>query len=476
MEKLSKITPETDLQSVVSALKSQAKIFGQNSDYIKEYDEMNRKIRASQIGWAQKDKNIKNPKTGKTKEIVKAVRIPVPLQRKIVSTEVAFELGTEIVLTPEEESPLTAEIAEVWKSQRIFDHYTEAKRLQKSVCESAIVFKIVKNDSSKYKINKSKTSNNKLKFNTRLLSHENCKMYPYFDEYGSLKFFSYEIKQKLLDKTITKMFVYDDTHLVTITSDGDGLSYEQELHRFDRIPVLYLSNKKPSYFYVQDMIDRYEVSKSRLGGANDYSGQPILFTQGKITGMPDKNADGKHISSSIEIDPITEKEVRGDAKFLTHDNAPKSVEMEQKGLVNMILYMTATPNLSFENLKGLGAVSGYALEFMFTDTRIKASENAGKNMTEIERLINIILSGVLNAINTSSSFKQMAEDISYTISYKSIMPNASSENIDNVTKMYDSGLISLETAVGKLNNSLDQEKEVSILKSHEASKNPKTKE
>lgn len=156
-----------------------------------------------------------------------------------------------------------------------------------------------------------------------------------------------------------------------------------------------------------------------------------------------------------EIDG-TGKTVQGDAEFLTANNAAESVELELDKLYTLINSMSSIPNVDFDNLKGLGAISSIAPCVMFLDAIIKAKINEGNNRTTIERCLNIIASGIKQTINT----KLDKQDLLVSLQFNSILPTDLKEAFGIATAAVKDKVWSRETAVDYLDMVEDKEGEI----------------
>ena len=86
----------------------------------------------------------------------------------------------------------------------------------------------------------------------------------------------------------------------------------------------------------------------------------------------------------------------------------------------MLPFEVSNNKLSFDNVKGLGTVSAVALKLLFLDAIIKATMNEGENRTMIERIVNIIVSGIVNTTNTTLA--KEAQSLYFDIIFNSIIP------------------------------------------------------
>ncbi len=415
-------------------------------EYYNEYTHRDRSIRDTQIGKTQKDKSIyEQISTGeydnsgepimetRLKEIVKAIRTPVNFAKKITRTSVAFEFANPVKLIPSEANQLFETVLQVWKKNRLDSKLQELKEIQRSQTQTAIIFNILK-------------KNNTPEIKSKVLDFNSGVFHPVFDDFGDMILFVWEFKTKKEDTEIRNLWIYDEKLITKYQSDSDGWKLDQsESHGFDIIPCVYMSQEAPEHEDVKELIDRYETLLSKLGASNNYSGSPLLFTVGEVSGMPDRDSDGKLLNAPVVYDEDTGKPVHGDAKFLTHDNAPKSVELELHELKGLINYLTSTPDLSFDSLKGIGNVTGVALELMFLDSKLKALSNQGQNTTDIQRIVNVIKSGICTT--TEIKLNSFRKKLIYDVDFQSVLPNDLAGIVSTLKTAIDGRFMSRETAI-----------------------------
>jgi SPP1 family phage portal protein len=460
-----KIKKDLDFNNILKTLSNEKKDREVIESYRNEFKELDREQRDTQIGKIQKDKFIG---TNGNKKKVSAVRVPVAFANKIVNTSVGFEFGKPVTLTPSEENKLSEQLLLDWKNCRVDHKLQLAKVAQKQETQSALLFYFKDLQPGTF-INKLIGANSKRNVRCRVLDFDSGEFYPYFDETGDMVYFIHIFKKKSLDdmgiqeKHTNHVWIYDTEKVHKLVQTGTKWDLEaSDNHGFKKIPVVYMSQDKPEHYLVQDAIDRIEVAVSKLGASNDYSGHPILFIEGEVMGLPDKNADGKAMKTKVEYED-GKKVSGGDAKFLTHDNAPDSVKLEIEKLEDYIYSMTSTPNISFSNLKSVGNVSGKALELMFLDTKLKKLLNEGQNRTDVERCINVLISGIITT--TKASYSSLAEKLVFDIEFGEVLPNSFDELVQTVAQAVESGIMSKEKAVELLGVADDLEEELSKINS-----------
>jgi SPP1 family phage portal protein len=279
----------------------------------------------------------------------------------------------------------------------------------------------------------------------------------------------YKAKDPITGKELNYVEIWDEKNYHYLNNSTGKLAYANKVlaHGFDRIPIVYVGQEEPEWFDVKELIDRLEVSLSKLGGSNDYSAYPILQIFGKATAMPDKDESGKVLQFDMQKDDDG-KYVNGSAQFLESANAVDSAKLELDTLKALIYSISHTPDLSFDNVKGLGNVSGVALKLLFLDAVIKATMNEGENRTMIERIINVIISGIVTTTNTSLSSD--AQALYYDINFNSIIPDDIQTASDIIINLKSAGLLSSETALKLLDIVDNPATEMELIKTEASTK------
>lgn len=457
-------------QDALTEIKSQTPDYSKIQEYIKEYKNRDRNLRDSQIGNTQKDKII----DGKQ---IPAVRIPVNFAKKIVTTSAAFEVGKPATLTPSDPNDLYKVVMAVWKVNRMDALIQKLLILKKSQTQGAIQFyiKTVESKSTSFlgkALVKAGLKKGVKEIKAKVLDNDKGRMTPYFNDQGNMILFMWEYQAKLDGKNINFIQVWDEKNCYYFDDSKEKMDLVKTLpHGFDRIPIVYVNQEYPEWFDVQEMIDRYETSLSKLGNSNDYAAYPILKTYGKVINLPGRDENGKVINFPIEVDDEG-NEHHGDAEFLVADNATDSTKLELESLEKLIHYISHTPNISFDNIKGISSLSGIALKLMFLDAMIKASMNEGDNRTMIERMLNIIMSGIVNTTNTP--LKSQVDNLYFEVEFNNILPDDLKEAVDIVSSAVSSGVMSKRTAVEYLGMNSDIEQELKLINEEKTPDHDKT--
>ena len=444
-----------DLPGTIKMLTKDEKESSKIDVMIMEYDQNVRDIRPTQVGTIQKTKIVGK---GAKKKTVDPVRITVPFQKKIVTTAAAFEVGEPVTLVPNVVNDLSMEVIRLWKINRVDDKLQKAKVIQKSQTQCAFHF-FIKDLSGDPSINKLPGVNLSKEIKVNILSQKEGKMAPVFDSTGNMNAFVWQFKTLNSEgKTIDNVWIFTETKVFECsTTSGSMIVDNTKEHGFGKIPIVYMAQDHPEWYDAESLIDRFETCISKLGGSNDYSGYPLIKLYGEAISMPDRDDDGKTLRFPIKEADKDGKVSHGDAEFMTNSSAADSIKLEMQSLESLIYAITSTPNLSFDNMKSIGNVSGVALKLLFLDSILKAKMNEGENRTIIERIINVFISGTI-----TTTVQKMAADskvLFMDVKFNSILPDDLKEAVAILTNAVSSGIMARKTAVEHLgmNESVQEE-------------------
>lgn len=460
MEELLKLL-KSEADTAIATIKVNTKENSKIKNYIKEYKDFDRNQREGQIEKVQIDKSVAE---GKKSEMVK---IFINHPQNIVQTLATFVIGKPITLLPSVENDLSKLIKQLWRVNRMDSKLLDATIMKMSETQVAIQFYI--NDIEKTSLlNKILTKfglgTQAKEIKVKLLDNTTGVMTPYFDGTGNMLLFMWEYQTTVDAKTINNVQIWDEKNYHYLNDASGKMQYADTIkpHGFDRIPIAYDQQAEPQWYTVKSPSDRHELALSKLGDANDYSGHPILVTEGTVKNMPSKYESGKHFNIPITIDDEG-NEVRGKVGFLESTTAPESNKLELDKLEDVIAYGSGVPNLSFEKLKSLGNVAEKTVKLMFLGTEIKAELKRSETRTFIERCINIIISGVTSTTNTALA-KDGAE-LYYDIQFNSILPSDIGERVTMVTSAVEAGVMAKRTAIKLIDAVEDIEEELNLINS-----------
>lgn len=167
------------------------------------------------------------------------------------------------------------------------------------------------------------------------------------------------------------------------------------------------------------MMDAREMRHSRMADTNDYFAEPITKVFGE-TDLPGKNTVGKEVHFPVNVDSDSGKTYHGDMEFLSWQQSIDSVAKELDETKNEQYSGASMPDLSFDNLKGLGNLSGVSRRFMMLDAEIKMKINMRVFRPALMRCITVVTAGIANVTNLK--YRQQLIDNWITVSFDSILP------------------------------------------------------
>lgn len=412
------------------------------------------------------DVTIRKDKTKRDGTSVKVNRIGLPLQKLIVNRRVAFMNVGAIKL---EANPETTE------QERLYDMVKKIRDDNKmDFVETDVATRLLSElQVAKlwYSIPASEgywgdlvSVGGRFRMRCEVLSpRKGDGLLPVFDRYGDMIYFgrTYETPIDINEVTGSdnidasakdKRFdIYTNTHIYRFRqprqgeqapSGGSGwLLEEAKHHSYGKIPVIYYGKALPPWADVQHAIARLETVLSNFGDTNDYHGSPTLVFLGEFVGQAaEKGETGKQ----VQIKPVNGTTL-ADAKYVTWEHAPESIKLEIETLAQYIFTCTQTPQMSMEDMKDLGNVSGVAYDRIFMDAHLAArAEIMGEYGMGTQREINF-LKAACSAIDTTLAEASRTLDIKFDIPIFRI--NDDREQIDNIAAARNAGILSQETAL-----------------------------
>lgn len=301
--------------------------------------------------------------------VEKVARISLALQKLIIKRAASFLFGNDVKYTPDD----TGENVDL--VMRAFDKIlrnTKSTSLNRRIARAIFGYKEC---AELWYPVESDAVHNKYGFPTKTKikcvvwsPKDGNTLYPYFDSEGDLVAFSREYSQEIGGRSVSFFETYtNDSHYLFSNAEGDYAlveGYPKPSPLEGKIPIVY---GHQDYFETEDvdsLIARLEKLLSNFADTNDYHASPKIVVKGRILGWAKKGESG----SIIEMDE------GGEAEYLSWNNAPESVRLEIETLLKFIYAISQTPDISFESVKGLGAVSGVALKLLFMDAHLKVQD------------------------------------------------------------------------------------------------------
>lgn len=244
--------------------------------------------------------------------------------------------------------------------------------------------------------------------------------YPHFHN-GSMDGFihRYQIESPENNSICEQAMIWTRQKFVTATCVSGKWDVSDVDNPWGLLPVVYTEFARPLWDPVATVMDAREMRLSRLHDTNDYHADPILKNYGD-SDLPSKETAGKEISFPIRVDPDTGKEYHGDADYLSWQQSNDSVDKELEETKSEQTSGTSMPDLSFNNLKGIGNLSGVSRAFMMLDAELKVKMLMRVFRPALMRCVTIVTAGIANI--TDIKLKKQLKDNWITIEFESILP------------------------------------------------------
>lgn len=323
----------------------------------------------------------------------KVARIALAIQRLIINRAVSFCFGNPIEYNA---TPSNEKQEVILKALQRILYDVKSNSLNRKVGRSIFGFKecaeywyTVERAHSKYGFP------TKHKLRCAIFSPANGDtLYPFFDETGDMVAFSRAFSRKdNKDNAIDYFETFTDNEHWLWVNGQNGFEVVQGYPKpvaIGKIPIIYGHQPKFETEDVDALIDRLETLLSNFADTNDYHASPKIFVTGQINGWSKKGESGS----------VIEGEDGATMQYVSWQSAPEAVKLEIETLLRMIYTITQTPDISFDAVKGLGAISGVALKLLFMDAHLKVQDKREIFDEYLQRRVNVILA-YIGQMNTS---------------------------------------------------------------------------
>jgi len=364
-------------------------------------------------------REVKTIGSGSSRKKVEQAKLVIKYQKKIVNMAVSFLFGdaVKLILANKEDNlqKTFKFIQNVWDKNKL-DYFNRklARRLFVETKVAELWYVIIDDDNIKH-------------IKVALLCNENGdEVFSHFNENGDLDAFTRRYKLEDIDeKTYEHIDIYTAKEIIYGVKKTEW-DVKKSTNLYGKIPVIYYQQSQPEWTDVQTEIDRSEMLISKFADTNDYFGSPTLKIKGKITNPPDKAEVGKLLQFTGVVGAEGKTEY-GDADYLTWDQAPEAIKLEYNTLKDIIFSMTSTPDLSFDNVKGMNQTSGETLKFMFLDAILKAKNKEEVFGEALVRRINL-LKAIISVTDVKE--KQRLEQLDISVKFGNVLPQDVTETIN----------------------------------------------
>lgn len=450
MPGISEILAQEDFGRIVSDLCVDTMENRNPREYMEEYNG-ERYRRTTSVGYRQpkkvavysetefeidKETGEKKPKRLEDKTVPVA-KLVTNIPKKIVRTAAAFLFGGEMTISADntDDDSLDLFKSVFVRKLKMKSILMKFARIVLSETKGAIIFyPVVKGKSVGRDKDGKPVVNKESELKVKILStpkDENVtsEFYPHFDDDDDMDAFIHKYYAPCNGMNCECVKIYTADKIITGTNNGGVWGITEDPNLFGKIPVVYAEVDKPDWEDIVVLMDGYEMRLSRMSDTNDYFSEPILKTYG-LSNLPSKETVGKELNFDIEVDNDSGETYHGDADYLTWQQSIDAQKEELSNERHEIFSGVSCPDLSFDNLVGIGELSGVAREFMTIDAKIKAVEQMEIFGPVVQRCIAVVVAGMANITHTK--YKGILENNYFEASFGSILPKSLKEELENL--------------------------------------------
>lgn len=376
-------------------------------------------------------------------------KLPRSRQDYINEVELFFLLGNPIVWKKVDGDDAAYELfADFLNNQYFHDNLCEAKRLAGAETECAKLYRITRGaDGAKPNVQ-----------TVILARSKGYKLRPLFDQYGNLQAFAYGYTLKENNRNVQHWDIETPDFLFYCKKALLGWEVETYPNPTGKINVIYYRQRK-AWHGVQQRIEREEMLDSKTADNNNYFSDPMAAATADVI---------QNLKSPETIGGLIQ--LTGSSSKFEYINPPQSSESreaERKSLADSILFDTYTPDLSYENLKGLGSISGVAIKNAMTIGYIKRKRNISQYKQLVRRDLSLMIE-ILAFVHPEMAEKIRALRIDFDFAEPFDSDNGEQQRL--IADLYAQGVVSLEEAVHQIAICDDPDAEIRRLKEAEEKK------
>lgn len=392
-------------------------------------------------------KVFKRPNKVRTgKDVYESEKLPRAYQKLINEVELFFLLDRPIVFKNDSEGNDIAFEAflKVLKDTRFDSQIRNIKRLAGALTECAHYWRVYKD------------FDNSIKTQSIILSADKgYTLRPMFDQYDTLVAFAWEYMIKDGTKAIPMTEIETSEWHYTCTKAKGGWQVEKTPNLTGKINIIYYKQQK-AWEGAQRRIERLELIDSKIADVNNYFSAPKLIIHADmLDSLPDSTkVVGETITYEGDLQGLN---VENLIRYLEFPTAPELQKQEIDNLIQTINLDTLTPNFDFQSLRGLGDLSGEAIQRAMLLGYLKRNMLLEVYEEMISREVSLILAIMMN--RTHVSLRSQLERLDISATFADPFINEDLSNANTIAELYQKGVVSLQTAVEKvgLYNNLDEE-------------------
>lgn len=358
-------------------------------------------------------------RAGKPDEEVARVRLGLEKLAVNRMAEFMFAIPVKRVysnIETEEEQKVKEAIERIYSKLRINTENLVRSKAFFATCEICTMWHPVEKENNDYGFN------SRFKLRKKTYSPmDGYSLYPLFDEYDDMLAMSIEYEKTEGEDTVTIFETYtEDTHIIFRTKGSETTRIDENIE-LKKIPFIYAHRKEPIWEGLGHIVKELEFTISRNSDIIAYNAAPVLKVAGELTGYEQKG-ESRRIYRTSE---------GGDVSYVSWQQSIEAIKYQIDTLLRMFFMQLQLPDISFENIKGLGAISGEARKTLLTDAHLKVGDEQGVFLEFLDRECSII-KAYLKMMNNSWAATIDKIDVEHIIT--PFIQNDEIAEIDKISK------------------------------------------
>lgn len=276
-------------------------------------------------------------------------------------------------------------------------------------------------------------------------------IFPLFDDTGNLIALSFRYCVDVAGKSVDKFDCLTAQTAYYWTKEEEGWQLTEKLNVIGKINGVYISKPNPIYDGIEDFRNEIEFANSRNSDVVKKNSSPIIVVAGALKGAPPANGRGRE---------AYQVENGGSVNLLNPALSSTEVKAHINTQKEFISEVTQMPNLSMENIKSLGAISGEARKTLLTDSHLKVGEESHDLIWFFDREFSVIKS-IVAAMNTA--WLPFVNKISCKHTITPFIQNDQDAQTNRLSKQVDSRLLSRRTAISQLDGVENVDEEMNLI-------------
>ncbi len=391
-------------------------------------------------------------------------RIPSSTRKQIVDWAVNMNVGAGISRdygireSVPSDTTMAAMLDKTWEDNKLDYIAQEIDRLKKSYTQCLVVWYSVEADEGFWE--GIAPASSKFKMRCSVFSPEDgSTIIPIYNQYRDQISCARKYTMKIDGKDVNKMDLYLKDKIVTYTEANGGWEATEKELKYGKATYVFHGQKRTEYADILPKDERIEEIDSDTADENQSSAFPILAATGEI--ISSTGGGTKNTRKSVQL------ENGADLKYVEAEGSQASASEERKNLRQDIYDETATPQISFEQIKGSSNIPGVTIEMMFLPATNKARRNQRGDLgMEWQRHLNLLKAcmAVIN-VGVKPSVSMPVKPV-----FSIELPRNLTEEYNRIIALVGAGLMSVRTAVTELGFTEDIDAEIEAIEAEVAAR------